>query len=367
MVWPAGYWRVFEPLERRVRSVSPDDRSSDRPSSVASVNEGEGTGDDQEENSGDEEDECDSDEEELSDLDSSEDYDSDSTYVDSDSEDSEDGEVERPTAIVILQIPSLKREQLSGKRKSRTDDVNDDSAAATTRVLKKQRRSIECAICCSDLKMDKFPVLRHEGSVADEQSVCFTCWEKHISSTLLAKGWDVVKCLECDKLLDEVEIKKLASVETWLDKAAKAYREGDEEFRACPSASCSWGCFFFTNEDGNIFACQLCKYRWCVVCEVPMHEDQTCSAYQARVAREEKARREELAVQNTASEKLVGKSSKACPGCTARIEKISWCDHVRCRRCHHQFCWLCFAAYGGKGGILSEGNKAHEKSCKHYA
>jgi hypothetical protein len=76
----------------------------------------------------------------------------------------------------------------------------------------------------------------------------------------------------------------------WLDKAAKAYSENDEEFRSCPSAECTWGCFFSTKEDGNIFTCHVCKYRYRVVCEVRMHEDETCAAYQEREGRGGKSR-----------------------------------------------------------------------------
>ena len=115
----------------------------------------------------------------------------------------------------------------------------------------------------------------------------------------------------------------------WLDKAAKACYDSDEEFRVCPSADCSWGCLFSTKDDGNIFKCQLCKYRHCTTCDVPMHEDETCEEYKGHMAAESERKRLQDD-QNSASERKVDKISKPCPKCTTRLDKYDGCDHVTC-------------------------------------
>ena len=113
----------------------------------------------------------------------------------------------------------------------------------------------------------------------------------------------------------------------WLDKVAKACREGDEEFRACPKGDCNWGCFFSTKDDGNIFTCQVCEYRYCVVCETTMHEGETCEQYKQRLKRtkEKEARNEE------ATMKTIRRTTKPCPNCREPIEKNDGCDHMKCR------------------------------------
>ena len=123
---------------------------------------------------------------------------------------------------------------------------------------------------------------------------------------------------------------KFANVLRWLDKAAKACRESDEEFYACPSAECSWGCFMSTKEDGNIFTCQVCKYRYCIICEVPMHEGETCQEYQHGVETAEQ-RKQEQARENAESEQRVKKISKPCPKCKSPLDKYTGCDHVTCQ------------------------------------
>ena len=38
---------------------------------------------------------------------------------------------------------------------------------------------------------------------------------------------------------------------------------------------------------------------------------------------------------------------KKCPKCGWSIEKNEGCNHMTCRLCHHEFCWLCFQNYHG--------------------
>jgi ariadne-1 len=34
-------------------------------------------------------------------------------------------------------------------------------------------------------------------------------------------------------------------------------------------------------------------------------------------------------------------NTRKCPACTARIEKNQGCNHMTCRQCKHEFCWVC--------------------------
>jgi len=34
-------------------------------------------------------------------------------------------------------------------------------------------------------------------------------------------------------------------------------------------------------------------------------------------------------------------NTRKCPACNARIEKNQGCNHMTCRMCKHDFCWIC--------------------------
>lgn len=113
-----------------------------------------------------------------------------------------------------------------------------------------------------------------------------------------------------------------ADEDRWLDQAAEMYMQNDEEFVSCPDATCSWGCFMIKTDCGYIFTCQLCNMRYCISCQVPMHEDMTCAQYIARNERQER--------DNINSVATIKSTTKECPKCHANIEKNRGCDHMRC-------------------------------------
>ena len=34
-------------------------------------------------------------------------------------------------------------------------------------------------------------------------------------------------------------------------------------------------------------------------------------------------------------------NTKKCPRCQTPIEKDEGCNHMACRKCRHEFCWIC--------------------------
>lgn len=85
----------------------------------------------------------------------------------------------------------------------------------------------------------------------------------------------------------------------------------------------------------------MCEVKWCIFCDVAMHDGETCAAYQERIAKRKRKREEE----DEASERTVRADSKECPHCAVRIQKTEGCDHMTCKLAGRLFwfgrlmCW----------------------------
>lgn len=157
---------------------------------------------------------------------------------------------------------------------------------------------------------------------------------------------------------------------------------------------------FFAKGYGNILNCPLCSTRWCLVCDTPFHEGQTCEGYQAEKVRKaeeskkgpedalsrQQAEEEErqLAARCRQEEQALQETTQTCPSCKRRIFKTIGCDLMTCMsslsailthclltgsigRCGHQFCWSCSAPYSGPRGIRTIGNSAHKPSYRYHS
>ncbi|KAL1588033.1 hypothetical protein WHR41_03394 [Cladosporium halotolerans] len=247
---------------------------------------------------------------------------------------------------------------LPRKRRRIDDDANENALRSVKRAIGRK----ECSVCAEDVARNQFPKVPHATTVATEQhasNVCFKCWRQHLQAEVESKEAESLACPQCSKALDQSEVKKLASSFTYreyLDKAAKKCMQDEEEFHACPNAACSWGAFF-AKDDGNVFICQECNARYCMSCNVPFHEGQTCEQY---VSSQRRAEEEDASIA------AVARISRPCPHCGISIDKYTGCDHVTCQRCRHEFCWECFRPYRGARGIFRAGNTAHTVNCRYY-
>lgn len=80
----------------------------------------------------------------------------------------------------------------------------------------------------------------------------------------------------------------------------------------------------------DVMTCNTCSARACVSCDRPMHDGETCTAYQARI--KDRLHEEDQAL------KAVRKFSRPCPGCARNIQKNGGCQNMNCSQCHTNFC-----------------------------
>lgn len=218
---------------------------------------------------------------------------------------------------------------------------------------------VECSACST-----KYPGHQENDPIAagctHERSTCGACLRGWIAGQLDSVGWNDISCSECDARLEHNDVKKHASPQTFNTYerlATRAALDDIPEFRFCLSPSgCEAGQIHAGGEAEPVFTCHSCNYKFCVICSCPWHADETCSQYADRKAAVSK--------HEAASEDFVKINTKRCPKCDSKILKHGGCDHMTCRKCSHEFCWLCFADYND---IRTQGNTAHRRDCQYHS
>lgn len=124
----------------------------------------------------------------------------------------------------------------------------------------------------------------------------------------------------------------------------RSFLSNDPSFFYCPAEACTSGQIHDTSSAGNIFRCNACGFRVCThhTPHVPWHDNETCTQFDDRVARERAAKAEEERIKREAEEASiaeVGRSAVQCPGCGANIQKTTGCDHMTCKSVSKQ--WGC--------------------------
>lgn len=58
----------------------------------------------------------------------------------------------------------------------------------------------------------------------------------------------------------------------------------------------------------------------------------------------------------------ISANTKECPKCSSTIEKNGGCNHMTCRKCRHEWCWICEGPWSEHGSNWYNCNRFDEKA-----
>jgi IBR domain, a half RING-finger domain len=202
-----------------------------------------------------------------------------------------------------------------------------------------------CVLCTEQFMLGQFPRCITDRCT-HSVNTCISCVRAWIASRLDNNVTDNIFCTECSEILHRDEIKSLVTIAEWkrLEECEKlAYLATQPNFFWCLAPYCKSGQIHVTPEN-PIFQCGGCHYLQCIRCSVAWHGDETCNQYQYRVSGAKKADEERATL------KLMARTAKQCPNCKMNYERTAGCDHITCKVCKHEFCYVCSAAWGNRCG-----------------
>ncbi|KAF2741249.1 hypothetical protein EJ04DRAFT_242 [Polyplosphaeria fusca] len=247
-------------------------------------------------------------------------------------------------------------------RDKRNQTSKRPTEARTVRIEKPPRPRKDCIVCTESRSIQHFATRPPTAQCTHEVNTCRRCLRSWIESEFTSKMWDQINCPECSVRLEHEDMRVFAPPDIFrrYDRlSTRAALEAIPGFRWCIAKGCKSGQVHDEGQATPRFRCTSCRASHCVVHQVRWHKGETCAEYDYRT--DGKLKKAEI----EANKKWIQSTTKRCPGkdCRWNIEKNNGCDHMKCSKCKHEFCWSCLAPYGP---IRNQGNHMHRQSCEYY-
>ncbi|KAI5814870.1 hypothetical protein BZA77DRAFT_93298 [Pyronema omphalodes] len=215
----------------------------------------------------------------------------------------------------------------------------------------------ECGICCDDEPgLDTY-------SMKCDHRYCASCYRQYLESKIKEEGEAArIQCPSegCSRIVDSKTIKLLVSSDAWYryeELLNRTYVDDKQNLRWCPAPECEYAvdCPIRQNELHKVVPTVVCNcsHRFCFGCGLHDHQPCPCSLVKKWLKKCE---------DDSETANWISAHTKECPKCVSTIEKNGGCNHMTCRKCKHEFCWVCMGPWNEHGTSWYNCNRYEEKS-----
>jgi ariadne-1 len=130
-----------------------------------------------------------------------------------------------------------------------------------------------------------------------------------------------------------------------------------ENLKWCPAPECIYAisCAIRRRELNRIVPTVTCTcgHPFCFGCSLNDHLPTPCALVRKWVKKCE---------DDSETANWISANTKECPKCNSTIEKNGGCNHMTCRKCKYEFCWMCMGPWSEHGTSWYNCNRYEEKS-----
>ncbi|XP_057341285.1 E3 ubiquitin-protein ligase arih1-like [Microplitis mediator] len=216
------------------------------------------------------------------------------------------------------------------------DPSSSSSAAAvsTSAVSKKNNSIIEsedCEICLVPLSCNLMT------GMECGHRFCTDCWDSYLSTKIIEQGeCQSITCPahKCDIIVDDETamnyIKDFNVKTKYQHLITNSYVESDRLLKWCETPDCNHA-IKVSYVDFKPVTCH-CGRTFCFKCNKKWHDPILCDLLRKWMKKVD---------EDAATSAWIGINTKDCPQCLTIIEKNGGCNHMTCRKCRYEFCWIC--------------------------
>lgn len=214
-----------------------------------------------------------------------------------------------------------------------------------------------CDICCED----------GEGlasfALKCGHRYCVDCYRHYLAQKIREEGEAArIQCPSdgCNLIIDSKSLDILVTpelTERYHTLLNRTYVEDKEVLKWCPAPDCQNAveCGVKKKDLDKVVptvAC-ACGHRFCFGCSVNDHQPAPCELVKRWLKK---------CADDSETANWISANTKECPKCNSTIEKNGGCNHMTCRKCKHEFCWMCMGLWSEHGTSWYNCNRFQEKS-----
>ncbi|KAI1288003.1 E3 ubiquitin-protein ligase ariadne-1 [Halotydeus destructor] len=193
----------------------------------------------------------------------------------------------------------------------------------------------DCQVCYLEFNPKEL------SGVGCGHAFCKDCWMQYLKTKVEDEGSDRLLCpaLNCDALVDDIVVLNLLCDQKARRKYYKLIANNfvsfNKRLRWCPGTECGNVVEILDLSKATSTAAKCnCGQTFCFSCGSEWHEPVMC-----KYLKKWKHKCEDK--DNTETLNYIFSHTKDCPNCKVVIEKNGGCNHMTCKKCCHEFCWLC--------------------------
>lgn len=213
----------------------------------------------------------------------------------------------------------------------------------------------ECPICCEDGELETF-------ALSCGHRYCKDCYERYLIEKVVEEG-EVRKLLcpgdSCKLSLNESVVQLLVEppvFDRYLRLLDRAYVDDHDNIKWCPAPNCENAveCGASLRQLKHVIPSVTCAagHSFCFGCALDEHQPCICSIVKIWLKKCE---------DDSETSNWISANTKECPKCSSTIEKNGGCNHMTCRKCKYEFCWVCMGVWSDHGQSWYNCNRFEEK------
>lgn len=211
----------------------------------------------------------------------------------------------------------------------------------------KRIRGFVCSIC-----YEEGPGSKDTIALSCDHRFCKDCYSSYLTNKINNEGEaKSIQCMagDCAIVVDERTVELLVTevtMERYRELLNRSYVDDDPSLRWCPHPGCEYAvrCTGVTSKSLDTLVPTVlcaCGNKFCFGCGRE-YDHAPCLCIVVKKWLQKCADDSETA-------NWIQANTKECPKCQATIEKNGGCNHMTCKKCKYEFCWICMGEWSAHG------------------